>query len=444
MSMSFKTDVSLPAAPKNKREPNWDDNISWFQMPDDDEVHLYRLVGAPFLYAQHWIQTVKRDGKAGKSYPVICNNYDSKTNTWAENGCEVCEWMKQVYAALDEVNGKRDKEKKIEWQSLPAFVKKSTRKLTMASNVIIRELQIQGPPANNSDGWSFIRQIRFPQGFSKTLKEKQDKFNKRDGKIYALNNIAEGRDLQISYNSNAEDIKNMYVLELGERTPITEEEWAHEGFLVDFPALMIYPDQAQVADSLRRNKYYDWLNDFKNSQPAQSIQKSAPPVQQPASPQPQGRQTGGFAATGMPEAPFESEEEPAGARTQAPAQPAQPPPIQAAAPAAPAQPAAPPVQAAPPPAAPKAAAPAPGPAPAANGTVPGKAAPIESRLQEFSGKFGAALVATNKTYEGKTLRLYRPDLAVPDCWSTYTKKVTENKDQCRGCPLRLDCMMVTA
>lgn len=448
--MSFDDHGTIVDNPKGNREPHWDKEIPWLELPDDDEIHLYRLVAAPYYYAQHWIQSFKKDKTPGKSFPVICQNYDPKTNTFAENGCEACLFMDEVNKMLKEFESPKDPKDKVEWKDLPQKITKMSRRTTMAQNAIIRELQAQGAPSNSAS-WTFIRPIRFPQGFSKTLKEHQTKFNKRDGQEWALNHKTEGRDLQLSYNSQSDDKNKIYMLMLGEITPLTDAEIAQAPHLTDFASFMKYPKQPEIADALRRFGYYDWINEYRASKPSASVPRSAPasaPAQQTIR-QPAQAATAFDVPAGQPEPPFEPEPA-AAAPAASPAPKAAPQAPIAAAPAPAAAPAAPVIPqtntvamqqqqtpVAPPqaPAAPVAQA-----APAAAPT--GAQAGVEGRLQSFSTQTGVPLVVAGKTY-AKALRLYRPDLAVPTCWSTYSATSRANREQCKQCPLRLDCMMAT-
>lgn len=433
-SMSFGNTGSYVDNPRGNREPAWDKEIDWFELPDDDEIHLYRLVAGAYYYAQHWIQSFKKDKKPGKPFPAICQNFDPVTNTYAENGCECCLFMDQVNKAIQET--------KTEWKDLPAHISKMSRRMTMATNAIIRDLQTQGAPSNNAEKWSYIRPMRFPQGFAKTIREQQDKFNKRDGKVYQLNHLTEGKDLQISYNSQSDDKNKIYVLNLGQITPLTPAELGQEAFLTNFGQYMKYPKQAEISDALRRFGYYDWITEHKNSAPRTQVPKAAPQQQTiaPAQAAPSAPAASAFAAPAAPEPPFEEPEPAAAAPAASPTPSAaqQAPTIaptttvamQQQTPVAPPQPA--PVAQPVPVAAPVQAAPAA--APLQNG--------VEGRLQDFSTRTGVKLAVAGTVYQ-KALRLYTPTLAVPTCWSTYSATSRTNREQCKQCPLRLDCMMAT-
>ena len=403
---------------KAQREPFWDAKIPWFQIADDDTVYVYRLVARAYFYANHWIQTKKKDGTLGKSFPYICQNFDPVNNTYAENGCEICAFMDQVNQAVNQAKEK--------WENLPTFVKKAGRRKTMAHNVIVRQLQEQGPPANNTGSWSFIVPMRFPQGFANTLSELQEKFNKKAGQVYALSHGTEGRDLQISYNSQAKDPGSMYQVQLGDRTPISEEERAHSKHLIDFGSFMKYPKQSDVKTSLVRNGYYEWLDNFVANLNLKTITKSEPAAQQQAAAQtPASAQQPPAQQAAHPDAPPPGASAMDGDTGAIVADHSETAPAQQVAAPAQTQAAAPPTQ----------------PAPAQAPVQQAAAAPsdIAGKLQAFSQATGIGLQVIGKEFAD--VRLYQPNMAVPVCFTQYS---ATDKKICKQCPLKLDCMMTDA
>lgn len=392
---------------KNQREPNWDEKINWFNIPDDNEVYNYRLVSRAFFYASHWVQTKKKDGTLGKSFPALCKNYDSKTNTYAENGCVICEFLDQVNKALETTKQK--------WDILPNFVKKSTRRKTMAHNVIIRELQHQGPPANNIGSWSFIVPMRFPQGFANTLAELQEKFNKKSGQVYALSHSTEGRDLLISYNSQAKDPGSMYQVQLGDKTVLTPDEFAHEKFLIDFGAHLKYPDQNDLQKSLARNGYYEWLENFLAQSNLATIQKASTPAPAPAPAAP--AKPSAFDDTSTFKA--EAEEIIPSIKPAAEAPVSTPAPTPAPAPAL--------------------AQVAPQPQMATATPVAATGHDINSKILNFAQSIGIGLHVLNQEFPD--VRIYQPTMQVPVCFTQYS---ATDKKICKQCPLKLDCMLTDA
>jgi hypothetical protein len=442
-----------------EKDPYWDADIKWFQFPDDSEPHAYRFVGKPFYFALHWIATRKKDGTAGKSFSALCKNYDSVSNKFAENGCKYCAYKDLAAQQLA----------KIKYKEWPDAIKRIAPKTTMATNAIVREIQQAGAPANNAAGWTFIQPVKVPEGFSNTIKEKMDKFNKIAGKVYGFNHKDHGKDLLITYNSQSKEPSKMYQLDLGEKSPLTQEEMAHAKYLIDFQAALSktgYPKDENCTKALEKNGYMDLLESLNASHNLKQIQQNAPaetpvvapqvpptqPVASPAAPVAQVTQTvtaaqaaafdtpadGGVAPTAGGElkaeaAPTASAEPPPpafNANEQLPTFAPAPAPVQAVPPAAP-QPApvVAPVLAPVPPPAPVAAS-APAPAPAASQDLLGK-------ISTFASSTGLTLAPHDKEYPD--VMTFKKGMTVPTCFTKYT--VTMPTKVCTKCPMRLDCMI---
>ncbi len=425
MSMSMDDNGAYHSG-KTEREPSWDAEIKWFSLPADGEVHSLRPVAGPYYYATHWTETKKKDGSAGKAFPTICKNYDPKTNQYAENGCEHCQFIDMVRKVVAE--------NKLDWQKdLPARIQRMSRRKTMAQNVIVRELQEQGAPANNAKGWSFIQPIRFPQGVSTNLYTLMEKFNKKKGEVFALSHKTQGRDLMISYDPESKDPNTVYQIQLGDTTPLTEEELSHAPYLTDFASFMKYPKEGTITETLQRNGYYEWLEQFQANINMKTIskgsgaaqQQTAPPKAPPANQQQSSTafDVAGDGGMGAAETSAKDEPEPAPAK---PAVKAPAPKVEAKAEPEPEQ--APPAK--------QETAPAPSPAPAAKPTGNG----IEAKLAAFSQSTSIPLVESTKDFSENGVKLYKTGMNVPACFTQYNQT---DKTICKQCPLRLDCMMVT-
>lgn len=422
---------------RGNREPAWDKDIKWFQIPDDNASYGFRFVAKPYYYAQHWVTSRKKDGTTGKAFPVLCQNYDPETNTYAENGCECCAFMDLVNKAVNDAKAK--------WEDLPKHIKQVGRRKTMATNAIVRELQEQGPPANNTGAWSFIVPLRLTQGVSDKIKKLADKVQPKgpSGIPFAINHKTEGRDLLISFNSQEKIPDQMYQVIHGDKKPLTEEELGHSKFLTDFGAHIKYPNQDEIRKSLVRSGFYEWLDTFSASANLKTISRepaTAPaPAQQAAAPR-------------QPAAALEPAPEPEPARAPAPVTPAAV--VQAveqqaseviaqattsvqasavnvspvAAMSVQTEVVAPVAAVVPPPAAPVQ-------------TAVGSAAAndIQSRVSAYAQAQGIAL----KTIDApiSDAQFYKPGMSVLNCFTQYTATSKTNKPLCKGCPLRLDCMV---
>jgi hypothetical protein len=432
-----------------EKEPYWDKDIKWFQFPDDSEPHAYRLVGLPFYFALHWIATKKKDGTVGKSFSALCKNFDSATKKYSENGCKYCEYKDLAAAQLS----------KIKYKDWPDAIQRITAKTTMASNAIVREIQQQGAPSNNAGGWTFIQPVKFPEGFSNTIKEKTDKFNKVAGKVWGFNHKDHGKDLLITYNSQAKEKAKMYQLDVGDKTVLTPEEMAHAKYLIDFQSELAktgYPKDENCVKALQKNGYYDLLESLNAGSNLKEIQKSAtastpqappqapvvPPTQQAQVPPEVAAQTaafevpadGGVATTTGGE--LKAEAAPAASASAEPAFNANEPLPTFEAPVAPA-----PVVVAPPP---------PPPAPVAQVAAPVQTPPplvmtaptvapqgILAKIAAFAAEKGLTLVTHDKEYADAPA--FRRGMSVPNCFTKFS--VTTPTKLCTKCPLRLDCML---
>lgn len=423
--------------PGKDKEPRWDEKIRWLALPDDGEPYSYRLLGKPSFFFNHWVTTKKRDGNWGKPFAVLCKNYDSSQGKFVENGCKVCEFyrnMQKIYGDL-----------KMEYAKWPDQIKKIGARSTMSINAISRELQVQGAPPGAAD-WTYIFPIKLPKGFAEKITDKARKFNRKPGAakddekgFFGFNHADHGKDLMISYNSQ-NDAQNMYDLEIGALTPLTDaEREQYAKYATDFVSHLKYMTDNKVEELLQRGGYYDMLQSIQAQTalekaqarvglntappPAQDIPKNtAPPAQtQTAPPAAATQQTtvptsldtgddGGMTAT-EDELPNIGNQ--AAHSTQA-AQPA-PPPVQAPA---------------------QAAAPAAAPAAAANvAKEPGAL---------YAVQIGRAVKVVTQDVGPLSLRVVRTGSEVPECFSLYSKYKAQAPEVCKGCPIKLDCMQAEA
>jgi hypothetical protein len=453
--MGFDDSGEMKKQGFGEKEPHWDEKIKWFAFPADAEEHSYRLIAKQTYYAQHWIPTIKKDGTPGKSFPVICKNYDSANSKWAENGCEACSFLdlawKAVAASEKGKPVKKDAEGKIIKAKPPERIAKSNRRITMASNAIIRELQEQGAPANNTGQWTFVHPIRIPQGAADKIVEAQAKYGvkKPDGSgHFGFNDKTHGKDLGLTFNPDAAVPAEMYVLGISKDTPVkalTEEEMKHAPHLVDFLKHLKYPKAGELTETFKRNGFTEWLENIQAQANLQQINKGSdvtPPADAPAAnaAAPDAFESGGgIPPSGEPQgAPSDSE--PAAPATQvgnvqvdkpeedlpvdlgelkggpakSAAAPAAEKPVAAKAEAAPA-----------------AAAPAAAKAPTSSD--------LAAKILTYCTDKKKETVVSDKEFKGDlALRFYKPGMTVPACFSKYS---ANDKPTCRPCPLRLDCMM---
>jgi hypothetical protein len=423
MSMSMDDSGELRKQKFGEREPRWDEKIKWYEIPDDATPHAYRLIARPVYYAQHWIQTRKQDGTNGKPFAALCKNYDSENSKFFDNGCKICEFVDTAYKSMREAEKnkppKKDESGKIIPPRLPDNISRLRRRVTMAHNCIVREDQEQGPPSNNATNWSFVHAIRLPQGVADSVVDLQVKFgapNPAGGK-YGFSHKDFGKDIYLSYNSQAGTPTAMYSVVVGPKdppTPLTADELKHGPHLVNFLEHLNgkYPKDETLEEALRRNGYYDWLEKMNAAANLSQIERVSPPVQVTAQPQAHSAFDDGGGMThssGVAPAPAKM------GNFQAPPEeddvPMDFPPVQQAKPA------------------PQKAAAS---APASNGSD------IQTKLQAFANETGKALTAFEKDLSDVSLKFYKPGLNVPACFTQYS---ANDKAVCKKCPIRLDCMM---
>lgn len=387
MSMSMDDSGGL-VAQKKEREPRWDEKIKWHQFADDDTPYLYRLVGRGTYYAQHWMNARKKDGTAAGVYSLMCANYDSRTATYANNGCKVCEYW-------------ADLEKHVPYKEIPDEIKKIKRKVTLAQNAICREIQKAGPTAS-AQNWSPIVQLRLPSGAADTIVNKQDKFNNKN----PLSSKDHGRDIHITYNSKAKEAAKTYSIDLGDPTPLKPEEVTYQPHLVDFIQYLKYPKESDVVDSLTRGGYYEYLNSALARKNLAQVFQQAPATQAATAQSGMSMMDSGPAITPQ----LDDSVPKAALSTQTPQPTAQP---QAAA--------AQPVQQAP--------------VAQASPTDP------QAQIMAFAAKVGLTVVSKDsETFQNSdSMKKYRKGLNVPQCFSQYHQA---DLAICKTpCPVRLDCMM---
>lgn len=388
---------------KNK-EPRWDEKIKWFNLPDDGEPYRYRLVGKPTLFFNHWVTTRKRDGQWGKPMAVLCKNYDSHEGKSKENNCLVCDYYRSIQRAYGDL--------KMAYENWDKNAQKMSAKPTMAINAIIRDIQEQGAPTGAKD-WTYIAPLKFPKGVSETIVDLAKKYNKKQGgspeEFYGFNHNKFGKDLNISFNSQA-DASKMYSVIPGDRTPLTEEEQTQGHNLVDFASQIKFLADQNVEELLQRSGYYDLLQSLQaqaaltKAQAKVGMQQTAPVAQEipRAVPKP---------ATA---AVFHTEDDggiPAGTEESVPSTLNQSNnSTQATAPAS---------------------------SPIATPAI-AKGTP----LSEFAALHGKSMKVVDKDYSSFGLKTVQQGTSVPDCFSSYTEQRAANPSVCKNCPIKIDCMQV--
>lgn len=241
----------IPTGNKEKRSKP-DERVAVYKFPKNKWVRL-RLLTGMVTTAGYWVTTKKKDKTEGRFF-APCNSYDYDTHDRDDN--KVDPW-RDAAAELNEYSEDKANSKKV-----ISFQK------TFWIGAIIRSEQ-DNAPANqpqhtkaeretgfkdkDSDSWTPVYAVRM----TKTLVERiqglrgtNTHFNKKSGetKSYHMSDEKYGCDLMIKFDPDASTPANMYDVQKGDRTPLTEEE---RGFLLQNLELLI--DEPMDEDELIRD-----------------------------------------------------------------------------------------------------------------------------------------------------------------------------------------------
>jgi hypothetical protein len=315
------------------RKPRWDDKVPYYDIPKDGQWYRYRFFGPLFMTAAHWLET-----KSGKRFPLLCTNYDSKTQHFSGSGCKIEE----------EFDPKNSPIKKI---------KDMQARQSGLMHAIPRALQKQG---SNDPAWRPWRPVRIPMTVIMAIKQLTGlNTHNINGTEYKAD-VADpyyGQDINIMYDPNGQNPNQKYTVALGGHTPLTDVEMSYLKEIFRWEEMIQYPTVDEVKQSLQINGYYQLLNGGPQVQvpgvadqvlagvpqpPAYQMASinpgvtSAPPVPQPAGLAPaypgQAYQP---APAQYQAAPYQQPVAPAPAPSYYPPQPSAPIPQAAPAPAAP-------------------------------------------------------------------------------------------------------------
>jgi len=244
----------------NKRDPRWDEGITWLEIPGGQWTHL-RLFGPIYLIAQSWITT-----KTKKKFPVLCAAYDSTTRQFVPGKCPI----------VDEFDP---------FNSENPVIKAIAPRETALAFAIDRNLQAYKTQDPRVVPWRPIR-LSVMMLIALERLSQSNTFRASDGKTYGpfdLNHEEYGADIQIYYDPNAKIASAKYQINKLNITPLTEEEKGYFKDLYDWPTLIKYPARESVKKSLMMNGYYQELQALKNYQSSGFTMGSALP-QPPAPP----------------------------------------------------------------------------------------------------------------------------------------------------------------
>jgi hypothetical protein len=207
----MKMDDAKPRSGKDRVQ--LDDLVDMLHLKDGKWTTVRGLDLDILPVTRHWINIVSSKQKKEVKIPKICLAFDPSKDEKTDRECPYCE------VAGDEV--------------------------FYLGNFLIRDLQEDEPAKKKpltksekktghkergSESWTPNRVVRMPSSLLKKiqgLKELNKVKNKKTGKVarYSVFDAKFGRDIQIKYDSKSAGT-DKYQVQLGDRTPLTDEELA--------------------------------------------------------------------------------------------------------------------------------------------------------------------------------------------------------------------------
>jgi hypothetical protein len=252
-----QSNAGLSGSVSNKKR--WDDDIRWFDFPDRMMVTL-RFFGPVYVTYNHWLKT-----RQGKRFPLCCSAYDNTTQSFSAGKCPICDDF-NIPAIIDSAKAINPNFNE-EFDPNLKEIKGTKARINALSQVLIRNVSNLGDPTLSTRPWHPVR--LGPAVFFTLLKLKQFNVCTIEGKQYQAD-IADpywGRDIHVMYNSNERNPQQKYMINLGEHTPLTEQEKAYLREAYNWGHLVEYSSFEETKQSLQINGYYQLLNSLTNTAP---------------------------------------------------------------------------------------------------------------------------------------------------------------------------------
>ena len=232
-------EVHVPSS--NESRPRPDELVDILEL--SKKWRPIRPIGQIFPYGIHWVTTTKRDGGKG-SFPTPCVAFDPETGERdSTKHCPWCEYME---------NHKGTKEN-------PSLVRFTT---DYWMNVIDRRAQEDAPSkrprlepeekesgfkSKDSDSWTPVRAHRLNGQDLRKMRSLRDlNTHKIKGKTETMSVFSPeyGRDVNVVYDKEDKVPTNRFKVNLGDHTPLTEEE---ANYLIwDLSSLSDIPSEAEA------------------------------------------------------------------------------------------------------------------------------------------------------------------------------------------------------
>jgi hypothetical protein len=241
-------DVGFSGAIRNRTR--WDDNISWFDIPDKVLITV-RFFGPLSVLHLHWFKT-----KNGKKFPSLCSAYDPLTQSFAQGKCpyeddfvipQLIMDAKKVNPLFDEENDPTLKE-----------IKLLKSRTTGYGHILVRSANLSG-----GKPWQPIK-IPTSVVFSLIRLKTMNRVTIQ-GKTYEAD-VADpywGRDIHLMYSSTERNPNQKYMINIGDHTPLTELERSYLPQLYVWKDIVEFPSYEEVKQQLVVNGYYQMLNQLR-------------------------------------------------------------------------------------------------------------------------------------------------------------------------------------
>lgn len=194
-------------------QAKWQDTLEWYKLktPKELDFNQIRLTGPIMSAAYHWVDIIKKDGNKG-AFPATCCGYDPETETFNEDKCPGCKHgiTQQRFYFQNAIIRDLQELKPANAKSIADFSEEQKKQY--------REV--------GDKSWTPVRVLKIPVSCAAQLRNivKLNR-HKIDGSI-AIKDVSDdeyGVDLFIKYDPD-ETPMNMYDIQKGDCTPLTEEE----------------------------------------------------------------------------------------------------------------------------------------------------------------------------------------------------------------------------
>lgn len=214
----------------NNDQPRMSDQAELLDL-SDGKYHTVRFVGKPSIIAQHWLNTLAKEGgkskKAVNNFPKMCHglviNKDGKAEIEAEKCayCTVLEHTPTIEVWINVID-RKIQENEPKKKAKHTRAEREKKKLNGMTAFFMEDI--------DSESWTPMRAMRITPSVGRKISEIASlNTRKVDGVRKAFNpdHSKYGFDLMIKYDSKANSASEMYSIQKGENTALEENEIAY-------------------------------------------------------------------------------------------------------------------------------------------------------------------------------------------------------------------------